>query len=126
MKIRHHLMAAAAVILGVLAVTGCSTDTRPSGTPADTTRTRPTLTADDATPAEAEVEVTPDIEEHTRDTFALTWAGADETERNAYCMSVLMLPPDQAAASMQRGADGDTSLDWDLMVQLLEQQCLTR
>ncbi len=121
MKIRHHLLAAAAAVLGVLTVTGCSTDPTSPSTSADT---RPTLTPEDVDPIEAEP--TPDLDDHTRTTFVLTWAGASEAERNSYCMSVLLLPPEQAAASMQRGAGGDTSLDWDLMVQLLKQECASR
>ncbi|MEU8537131.1 hypothetical protein [Streptomyces parvulus] len=110
MKLRTLLAAAA---LALATVTGCATD-EPTSTPADTI-------ADQPMPEPA---VEPD--QHTRDAFTLTWAAASEVERTAYCMSVAILPPDEAAAEMQRGADGSTDLDWPLMVELLQLECAGR
>ncbi|WP_267887402.1 hypothetical protein [Streptomyces viridochromogenes] len=41
-------------------------------------------------------------------------------------MSVAILPSDQAAEEMQRGAGGSDELDWPLMVELMEAECALR
>ncbi|MFD4257739.1 hypothetical protein ACFWR9_08905 [Streptomyces sp. NPDC058534] len=111
MKLRTLL---AAVALGLATVTGCATTDEPARLPVDTIADQP----------QPEPAVEPD--QHTRNTFNLTWAGASEAERNAYCMSVAVLPEDEAAAEMQRGAGGSTDLDWPLMVELLRLECAGR
>lgn len=97
-----------------LALTACtnSSDEHTPG-PADTVAIQPERTPDD-------------LAGHTRQTFEITWAIATEPERQTYCDSLTLLTPDQAAASMRNGAAGDDSLDWPLMVELLQDECALR
>ncbi|MCM8555367.1 hypothetical protein [Streptomyces sp. STCH 565 A] len=116
MKLRAMIAAIATV--GVLTLTACTT-TEPSSDPvADTIADQP---APDPQPAPET-----GIDADTRDAFTLTWAIATEPQRDAYCTSVAILPPDLAAAEMQAGAGGSTDLDWMLMVDLLKTECASR
>lgn len=109
MKLRTTITALTAAIL--LGLTACTTDAPPTGT-----------TTVDTEPAPA----APAVDSLTRDTFDLTWSLASEAERDAYCTSVAILPSDQAAEEMQRGAGGSDELDWLLMVELMEAECALR
>ncbi|CAL9350287.1 hypothetical protein SUDANB1_00446 [Streptomyces sp. enrichment culture] len=109
MRLRLILPAVAAG----LALTACTSSGEQAPDPADTVAVQPTTTADD-------------LDGHTRQTFEITWAMASDAQRQTYCDSVTLLTPDQAAASMRNGASGDDSLDWPLMVELLEDECALR
>ncbi|MEU3851744.1 hypothetical protein [Streptomyces sp. NPDC029554] len=110
MRLRHALP----LLTSLFALTACG-NAEHTPDPTDTVAVQPQPTT-----------TTGDLDGHTRQTFEITWAIATETERQAYCDSVTLLTPDQAAASMRNGADGDDSLDWPLMVQLLEDECALR
>jgi hypothetical protein len=111
MRLRHILPLLAAT---GLVLTACSSpDHAPDPTSTTTVTPEPTTTADD-------------LAGHTRQTFEITWAIATEAERQTYCDSVTLLTPQQAAAHMRNGASGDDSLDWPLMVELLEDECALR
>lgn len=109
MKLRTTLTSIAATVL--LGLTGCSTEATPAST-----------TTVDTEPAPAAA----DGDSLTRETFDLTWSLASETERDAYCMSVAILPSDQAAAEMRAGAGYSDELNWPLMVELMEAECALR
>ena len=118
-----------AVAVAFLAVTGCSASEPESDPLVDSIVDPPVLA--DRTPEpepepEVEIPAVPDLETHTRDTFAITWALYTEPERDLYCGSVSRLTPAEAAAGMQAGAGGDASLDWLLMVDLLTAECANR
>jgi hypothetical protein len=110
MRLRLILPAIAAVALGL---TACSSEETPAPTSTVTVTPGPTTTADD-------------LAGHTRQTFEITWATATEADRQTYCDSLTLLSPDQAAVSMRNGAHGDDSLDWPLMVELLQDECALR
>lgn len=104
------LATATASILAALTLTACGVDT--------TTRPAPAAAA----PAAANS----DKAQLTRAAFSLTWADVSETERSTLCDSLLLLGPQGAATAMGGGPSGDPSLDWDLMVDLLETECDAR
>ena len=105
------LATATAAILAALCLTACSVP--------ETTTPRPA-------PAAPAAAADTGKQAHTRQTFAVTWAGISEPERTALCDSLLLLGPDRAADEMGAGADHSTELDWDLMVDLLTPECATR
>jgi hypothetical protein len=112
MRLRHilPLLATAA-----LALTACTNSEQQTPDPTDTVaiQPEPTTTADD-------------LAGHTRQTFEITWAIASNAERQTYCDSVTLLTPQEAATHMRNGAGGDDSLDWPLMVELLQDECALR
>jgi hypothetical protein len=111
MRLRHILPLLAAACL---ALTACNSDQQtPDPTDTVAVQPEPSLTPDD-------------LAGHTRQTFEITWAIATEAERQTYCDSVTLLTPQQAAAHMRNGASGDDSLDWPLMVELLQDECALR
>jgi hypothetical protein len=111
MRLRHILPLLAAT---GLVLTACSSpEHAPDPASITTVTPEPTTTADD-------------LDGHTRQTFEITWAIASEADRQMYCDSATLLTPDQAAASMRNGAGGDESLDWPLMVELLQDECALR
>lgn len=97
-----------------LALTACSSEQQ-TPDPADTValQPEPTTTADD-------------LDGHTRQTFEITWAMASETQRDTYCTSLTLLGPDQAADEMAAGGGYDDSLDWPLMTELMQAECVKR
>jgi hypothetical protein len=113
MRLRRILPLLAAACLALTACTDSSEQQTPDPTDTVAVQPEPTVTPDD-------------LAGHTRQTFKITWAIASEAERQMYCDSVTLLSPDQAAASMRNGASGDDSLDWPLMVELLEDECALR
>ncbi|MFB6787669.1 hypothetical protein ACFCWT_13435 [Streptomyces olivaceus] len=121
MKLRA--MIAAVCTVGALTLTACTT-TQPTDPMVDNL-VDPSPIKPQPTPAD-DTAPTAGTEADTRDAFALTWAIATEPQRDAYCTSVTMLPPDRAAAEMQAGAGGSADLDWDLMVDLLKTECASR
>lgn len=76
----------------------------------------------------SEVEEAPTSRSLTLMSFTEVWNNNTETEKDDLCMAVELFGPTEAANQLQVGAtaDGELELDWDYMVELIEEECEAR
>lgn len=111
MRLRHLLPLLAT---SALTLTACGTSTEPAAETTSTITTpTPGLTPDDLT-------------DQTDLVFTITWAQADEPDKDELCAALALYGPEFAATAMQNGADGSTELDWARMADLLGDECDAR
>lgn len=75
-----------------------------------------------------EVEEAPTSRSLTLMSFTEVWNKNTETEKDDLCMAVELFGPSEAADQLSVGAtaDGELQLDWDYMVELIEEECASR